>query len=533
MGMRRQGYRLYATSLALLLLAACSSQDSAWGDGDETADRRPLAVASLQAPVSSPQTRVTTSPLPADGEVGFFVLAGGSYAAVTNKKGVYKADEGLWLPTDSIWLSRDAAKLALYYPYDASQTTAGKLNLPAMVRPADGSKDLSSARFQADSHTKDISLTLTQLYTRLSVTFVKIADAEYTGTSSLTALKLEGAGVYPTATYTFADGAYTYGNTTGYTATLNPAVTITGVNAAAADATKVDLLLPPYQTLTQDLTFTVTVDTKEMKIVIPKAKLNNTLTAGKQYNITVKLKPTALVLDENSIKITEWDSRTAFNEEAKMENGPIEYVDIGLDFVIAPGNLIATADGNGGYTYAFAEDQGYYSGSSASGDYFRWNTLDPTATVTSNTTYVWDDSNDPCRQVKGGEWHTPTEENLNALNHGTPGGQQDVLLQVRGTYRTKSGKEVRGYYFGTATALSEANQDECVFLPMAGWYDESNAWQDWTVDAWGMYWSATPYGSDWAYRLVISYDYGTDVGTSLWYNAYYNCGIPLRCVRDK
>lgn len=526
---RRQGLNLYVALLATALLASCSRDDSAWGASGNEADRRPLAVASLLAPVSLAHTRVTTTPLPTDGSVGFFVLANDHYSAVVNKKGVYKADEKLWLPTDSIWLARATANLALYYPYDAAQATAGTLNLKAAVR-TDESKDLWSARFEADSHTKDISLTLTQLYSRLSITFVTMADAPYTGTAALNALKLEGAGVYATAAYSLSDAKYTY-TTEGYTTSIT-GVTIKGTNAAADDATKVDLLLPPYEILTKDLTLTATVDTKEMKIVIPKAKLSNTLAAGKQYNITLKLKPTALVLDANSIKITEWDSQTAFNEEAKMEDGPIEYVDLGLDFVIAPGNLVATSDGKGGYTYKFAEDQGYYSGTSAGGDYFRWNTLDPTATVSTSPTHVWDVNNDPCRKVEGG-WRTPTEEDLSALEQGAPNPKPDVKLRVSGTYRTRGGKEVNGYYFGTSTVpINKADQDKYVFLPAAGWYSKDNVWQDWAAGSWGMYWSATPVDSDWVSRLVLG-EYGTDVGSSLWETAYYNCGISLRCVRDK
>ena len=61
---------------------------------------------------------------------------------------------------------------------------------------ADDTKDLWSTHFEANSRTKGIKLTLTQLYSRLSLTFVKLADAEYTGTSALTGLKLTGAGIY-------------------------------------------------------------------------------------------------------------------------------------------------------------------------------------------------------------------------------------------------------------------------------------------------------------------------------------------------
>lgn len=303
--------------LLMALFTGCSQADEYQRITADGAKKRLLGIASLSATVAAPETRAATvTSLPTNGEVGFFLQADlPNYAAVNNKKGVYKADESLWLPTDSIYITEVVAKLAVYYPYDATQTTAGKLNLKAAVR-TDDTKDLWSTRFEADRRTKDIKLTLTQLYSRLSITFVKLADTEYTGTATLTQLKLAGAGIYAGATFNPLDSTYTYG-TAGYTAALT-GVTIKGTNAAADDATKVDLLLPPYQTLTEDITLTATVDTKEMKITIPKAKLGNTLAAGKQYNITVKLKPTALVL--GSIQTTDWDSQTAFNGDAEMED---------------------------------------------------------------------------------------------------------------------------------------------------------------------------------------------------------------------
>lgn len=325
--------RYLKITLGLPLLAALLGgcvQEYDYPDTDAGALRRPLGIASLWAPANTSHTRAATvtsraatiTPLPTNGEVGFFVQAAHpDYAGVNNRKGVYVTGESLWLPAtgagvnDSIWLTGVTAKLAVYYPYDATQTTAGKLKLTSTVR-TDDTKDLWSTHFEANSRTKDIKLTLTQLYSRLSLTFVKLADAKYTGTSALTQLKLEGAGIYAGATFNPLDSTYTYG-TAGYTAALT-GVTIKGTNAAADDATKVDLLLPPYQTLTEDITLTATVDTKEMKITIPKAKLGNTLAAGKQYNITVKLKPTALVL--GSIQTTDWDSQTAFNGDAEMED---------------------------------------------------------------------------------------------------------------------------------------------------------------------------------------------------------------------
>ena len=379
----------------------------------------------------------------------------------------------------------------------------------------DATKDLWSTHFEANSRTKDIKLTLTQLYSRLSLTFVKLADVEYTGTSALTQLKLTGAGIHDGATYHPQDGTYTYG-TAGYTAALT-GITIEGTNPKADDATKVDLLLPPCQTLTEDLTITATVDTKEMEIIIPKAKLASTLAAGKQYNLLVKLKPMALVLGD--IKTTDWDSRTAWNEEAAFVPAlPKNAIDIGLDFYIADGNVVATSDGKGGYTYAFAEEQGYYSGvdgaayDAAGGDYFCWNTLAPSETNTSQSS--WEDSRDVCRKIGDGKWYTPSQAQLAALaNAGN----------VWGTY-TMNGKDIDGRYFGINSIPDEADKDKYVFLPAAG-YRYGTRWTG--VGIGGYYWSSTP-KSSYAYRLYFNSGSISPENDSNRYS-----GFSVRCVRDK
>ena len=511
--MNNRYFRKIALVLPLLaaLFCACSQADDCPA-GESGRVRRPLGVASLSAPADALPTRAATiTPLPTDGEVGFFMQANAPlYSEINNRKGVYKADENLWLPTDSIWLTGVAAKLALYYPYDAAQTTAGKLNLASAVR-TDDTKDLWSTRFEADSHTKDISLTLTQLYSRLSITFVKLADAEYTGTSALTGLKLAGAGIYSAATYTLADGKYTYG-TAGYTAALT-GVTIKGTDAAADDATRVDLLLPPYPALTEDITLTATVDTKEMKIIIPKAKLSNTLAAGKQYNITLKLKPAALVL--GSIKTTDWDSQTAWNEGVEfVPPPPAHSIDIGLDFYIADGNLTATKESDGSLSYAFADEQGYYSGKADGGDLFCWNTADPfTFDVTQSS---WEDARDPCRKVGDGKWRTPTDAELQKMiDAGNVWGKE--------IYTMADGSKKNGRYFGTTTVPAKADQEKYVFLPAAGYRIGSSVDRG---DTFGYYWSVTLYTSN-AYCLRF-YSSECNVNSDL---RYY--GFSLRCVRNK
>lgn len=513
----------FGWALLLALLCGCSHESDITGSHSASdAERRPLGIAALSALADAVPTRAADAPhtcaaaitpLPIDGKVGFFVQASGTdYAAVSNRQGSYVADESLWLPTDSIWLTGVKTNIAVYYPYDAAQITAGALKLTSAVR-TDATKDLWSTHFEANNRTKDIRLTLTQVYSCLSITFVKVADAEYTGTSALTQLKLTGAGIYDGATYHLLDGTYTYG-TAGYTASLTD-ITIKGTDPDATDATKVDLLLPPYKTLTEDLTIIATVDTKEMKIIIPKAKLASTLAAGKQYNLLVKLKPMALVLGD--IKTTDWDSQTAWNEEAAfVPELPKNAIDIGLNFYIADGNVVATKQADNTYTYDFAEEQGYYGGENSQTDYFSWNSLDPTSCLTQDS---WSDDRDPCRKIGDGKWRTPTKTEMETLKSSKT---------VWGTYAMKGGQTRDGRYFGTADIPDETNKDEYVFLPAAGYYD-SSSYKD--VGIHGYYWSdmriTDSPSTDYAYRFNFS---STICGVTGFrcYERY-----SLRCVRNK
>lgn len=311
-------YALLSVScLSLQLFAGCMQEDERLLPREDS-EKSLLGVSSLYADAG--ETSVTragvTSPLPATETVGFFVKANGSYYdAQDNKPGKYSSTAGMWLPNDSIWLNNVEAEIAVYHPYSASQSTSGLLNLAASLR-TDDKKDLCSGRFRAHHRSKNVSVTLTHLYSRLLVTFVKDAAADYTGMSALTRVALDGTGIYATATFQPVDSLYASYATSGYATDLS-GVTIAGTNPAAVDATRVDFLLPP-STLGSDVTLTATVDTKEMKVTVPRTAFEgNALLPGKQYNLKLTLKPTALVL--SSLKITGWDAVAAFDQDATLE----------------------------------------------------------------------------------------------------------------------------------------------------------------------------------------------------------------------
>lgn len=197
-------------------------------------------------------------------------------------------------------------------------------------------------------------------------------------------------------------------------------------------------------------------------------------------------------------------------------------IDLGLPFIVAPGNLIATAAGSG-YTYSFADEQGFYttSGGNIRPDYFSWNTLSPADAPTHAS---WEDSRDPCRKIGNGQWYTPSQEQWKTLTD---------MGYVLGNYTLQDGKTKKyGLYIGTKSQPTEAAQDNYVFLPCAGHYD-GRGWG--YVGNAGLYWSNTPVISDKAneanYLYFFNFNgspYVTETGGASRFFA-----LAVRCVRDR
>lgn len=290
-----------------LLLAGCTQQDMLQGDAPALC---PLNITSLYTPAEDTDADVSTRAAGITGilttsEIGFFMAENTTahYAAVSNRKGTYKGTPPTWKPDTDIWLNNMEASLAVYYPYDPAQPTiGGVLNLTAGLRAntTGMDRDLWCAAFKANSRTEDINLVLKQLYSRLTVTFVKSAAKPYTGTAQLTKVKLDG--VYASATYNPTEKIYT---PAGTEITAGGLSLVIG-EATAANPVQTDLLLIPNAILTGDITLTATVDGKDMAMKITKEKLSGALVAGKQYTLTVILLPTGLQL--SSLKTTDWDN---------------------------------------------------------------------------------------------------------------------------------------------------------------------------------------------------------------------------------
>lgn len=176
----------------------------------------------------------------------------------------------------------------------------------------------------------------------------------------------------------------------------------------------------------------------------------------------------------------------------------------------AKGNLRSL---DSGATFSLYSNQYDYSGVWNGGDYFCWNTLNPLSLTSSNSTATYNSATDPCRKVApAGTWRMPTKAELDALI---------AAGSVWGTYGGKNGR-----FFGTTAVPAEADKSKYMFLPVAGSrnYESTDMF---SVDTYGLYWSATPDDITGAYAL--------DFGSTGCYTSALdrNFGFMVRCVSDK
>lgn len=96
----------------------------------------------------------------------------------------------------------------------------------------------------------------------------------------------------------------------------------------------------------------------------------------------------------------------------KVQRGGGNYIEVS-GIIWAPGNLVKV-----GNVYTFYKNQQDGSGAWNGGDFFNYNTLDPT--IVSSDITTWNPANDPCRQVIPlGTWRTPNYEEMETLENAT------------------------------------------------------------------------------------------------------------------
>lgn len=188
-------------------------------------------------------------------------------------------------------------------------------------------------------------------------------------------------------------------------------------------------------------------------------------------------------------------------------------IDIGLDFIIASGNVVSYKD-DGVLRYRFTESQGDYTKVWDGGDYFNWGSTDPfdksffTDAFTDDVCLLVD-------KIYGSGWRTPTYDELNKF--------VSMSEKVWGNYINSKGETVTGWYMGTNDLTkAEANQDAYVFL-VSGGFRRPNREELTKVGTEGYYWERGGNALGW-----------WNSGNPFMGGAYdHRNGFFIRCVRDK
>ena len=256
-----------------------------------------------------------------------------TYTALRNVPYEYKKADGATTPewqstggdAGTVWLHPTAnADIAACYPYNASLSLAsgeGVVNLAAAIRNASTPQDLWYNHLQANGVNCHKNISLVQAYCRVQITILIDKSVSYTSEPYLYYLKIEGGrasassttdGIFSAATLDMYSGAYTRG-TKEYTPVNVTANSYQITDAAGTTKAAFDLMMIPA-TLSAAVKLTIKTGgssgaAKEMSVSIPAADFGSSLTAGKIYKVSVKIKGTDI--GEFSSVTTDWSPVTS------------------------------------------------------------------------------------------------------------------------------------------------------------------------------------------------------------------------------
>lgn len=453
------------------------------------------------------------------GSMGIFRSQGDGYtSALANKRYAYGAANG-WQPftaADTVFLNAGDAEVCAYYPYNAAYT--GKTAIPLVPGKYTG----TSAVHDAHDLCYAVNRTMNSYYrvTKFAmeramalVDFVIRKDAGFTSNLAITAITLKNAALPASSTLDITSG--TYGTPVKDSVTYNPGADASGLTVSTTAITS-SVLLVPFTPDASGLTVTFTINGTQKKVNLPLSSVAS-LEAGKRYSIAITITPVSMLV--TGVDRLPWDEVGVGGDGYTWYPEKERFVDIGLSFLIADGNLVGTSQPDGSIAYDIAEEQGWYSGASGGGDYWNWNELDPWNYTTVQLS--WSDANDPCRKLSGGKWHTPTLAQLEELAS---------ALQFYGTW-TKADKKttVNGIYLGIGRQPSPAEQGDYLFLPPAGSRNNGGNMGYNSVGVYGNYWSSDAAMSGNASYLSFTTNSSVYVGSL----TNRDTGHSIRCVREK
>jgi len=284
---------------AIMLLGtgflSCDRNDTGEERQIALTEELPLAISQ----VALPDKPVTRAALDQSKHIGFYRTSDNGYTSINNKEGQYSS--GKWIPVSgTVNLGQNTAKLAVYYPYEA--TAGPTIPLSAAVCDGDESKFLCAKRFDATNQsvykTNSISLVLDHVYARLKITLARGSNYNANAKPDWTTLKVQNTSMRSNGTYNPLTDSYP--GTSG-----NNYYEVTGMTGKVlGDNPTMDLRLIPCTLGGGTLDIAITVGGKLMSVTatIP----DGALARGKQYNLTITVDPTGLTM--SSISTLDWTS---------------------------------------------------------------------------------------------------------------------------------------------------------------------------------------------------------------------------------
>ena len=280
----------------VMMLCGCSNENIIQPDLTSV----PLSVGSLRlnaAPVTrAGGTLVTTN----GAAIGLFLTNVGGYTPVYNK--TYTYTDGKWGNAAPVCVDNRAGKVLAVYDPNGLVTFAANSTLTINTLQAQPYSDDkiwyydNTTGASVSNANSTVAFQMTPAYSRLKLSIRRHAS-NYVGDCAITDMKLQTtSNLYTNYTLDISSAAL-QGSADTKEWSYNPGITSIATGATNTDC---DVLFPP-QSLSGELTITLTIDGMNRSVTVPADKFGGKLNAGQQYTIELLITESATIIFNGNI----------------------------------------------------------------------------------------------------------------------------------------------------------------------------------------------------------------------------------------
>jgi len=200
---------------------------------------------------------VRSSTALSEGDIGIFRLVSTGYEGTRSNVKYTNSADGWDVASDTepIYVTRSEANLCAYYPYNSEESTFTDESLTLTSQIYTEIADICYQTGVIAISGTPVSFTINHAYAKLKFNLTR--DDNYEGDCAISKISIANDGIISSNTLDISTG--TYGSGTAGTVTVNP--NISSITSGSKET--VNVLIVPVTTLSDDITFTFTVDGKE------------------------------------------------------------------------------------------------------------------------------------------------------------------------------------------------------------------------------------------------------------------------------